>query len=77
MPARSHYKLTGEIERFDQRDNVQPRNTLVPGAEEYKKFYERHPVGEERTMWTARFLPRGRNSPLKGLHKKSRGSPNS
>jgi len=31
------------IERFDERDNVQARNTLEPGTPDYEDFYRRHP----------------------------------
>ena len=37
----------GDLERFDERENVQARNTYEPGSEEYKEFYGRHPELEE------------------------------
>ena len=37
------YKVVGQRERFDERDNVQSRNTLEPGTPDYEDFYRRHP----------------------------------
>ncbi|MBN1629123.1 MAG: 4Fe-4S dicluster domain-containing protein [Thermoleophilia bacterium] len=31
------------LSRFDERDNVQSRNTLEPGTSEYEDYYRRHP----------------------------------
>jgi ferredoxin len=40
---------TGTIaDRFDERDNVQARNTYEPGSEEYREYYGRHPDLEEK-----------------------------
>lgn len=37
------YRVVADQERFDERDNVQSRNTLQPGTSEYDEFYRRHP----------------------------------
>ncbi|MHB1344180.1 MAG: hypothetical protein ACYCX3_07455 [Thermoleophilia bacterium] len=34
------------LEPFDERDNVQARNTLLPGTEEYRAYYAAHPQWE-------------------------------
>src|SRR4030042_2304839 len=52
MLTKSRYKVVGDIERFDERDNVQSRNTLVPGSEEYTEFYRRHTEWEEKDRGT-------------------------
>jgi ferredoxin len=41
--SRPRYRVVGEQERFDERDNVQSRGTLVPGTPDYEEFYRRHP----------------------------------
>jgi hypothetical protein len=62
----SPYKVIGEIEQFDERDNVQSRNTLVPGSEEYKEYYRRHPEWEEKDRETREiaFVKPGVGHPL-------------
>ena len=52
MLTKPRYKVVGDIERFDERDNVQSRNTLVPGSEEYTEFYRRHTEWEEKDRGT-------------------------
>ena len=42
------YTVVGDITPFDERDNVQARNTLEPGSQEYKEFYQRHPEWEKQ-----------------------------
>ena len=42
-PTPSRYRVMGARERFDERDNVQSRNTLEPGTPDYEEFYRRHP----------------------------------
>jgi ferredoxin len=42
------YVQIGELERFDERNNVQSRNTLQAGSEAYREFYARHPEWEAR-----------------------------
>ena len=39
-------KVVGELERFDERDNVQSRNQFEPGSADYMEFYARHPEWE-------------------------------
>jgi epoxyqueuosine reductase QueG len=48
MLAKPRYKVVGNRDRFDERDNVQSRNTFEPGSEEYREFYKRHPEWEEK-----------------------------
>ena len=45
---RPRYRVVGERERFDERDNVQSRNTLEPGTPDYEQFYARHPEWKEK-----------------------------
>ena len=52
MLPRPRYKVVGDMDCFDERDNVQARNTLEPGSEEYKNFYRRHPEWEEKDQKT-------------------------
>jgi ferredoxin len=42
------YKVVRDITPFDERDNVQARNTLEPGSKDYKEFYHRHPEWEKK-----------------------------
>ena len=48
MPTEPRYKVVEELERFDERDNVQARNTLEPGSPDYIEFYTRHPEWEAK-----------------------------
>ena len=41
--TKPRYRVVGTQERFDERDNVQSRNTLEPGTSDYEEFYRRHP----------------------------------
>jgi len=50
--AKTRYATVSELERFDERDNVQARNTLEPGSEDYTEFYERHPEWEAKDATT-------------------------
>ncbi len=43
MLSKARYNVTGEIERYDERDNVQARGELIPGSENFIEFYGRHP----------------------------------
>ncbi len=52
MLTRPRYKIAGKMERFDERENVQARNTLVPETEEYREFYRAHPGWEEKDKET-------------------------
>lgn len=45
-PAPRAQRVVGGLERFDERDNVQARNTLVPGTPEYAAYYAAHPAWE-------------------------------
>ena len=42
------YTVIDDIRPFDERDNVQARNTLEPGSQEYTEFYHRHPEWEKK-----------------------------
>jgi hypothetical protein len=48
MPDKPRYRIVGNLERFDERENVQARNTYEPGSEEYRDFYGRRPEWEEQ-----------------------------
>jgi ferredoxin len=48
MPDKPRYRIVGNLERFDERENVQARNTYEPGSEEYRDFYGHHPEWEEQ-----------------------------
>lgn len=37
------YRLVGTLTRFDERDNVQARNGLAPGSDQYRDYYQAHP----------------------------------
>lgn len=41
------YDAVGVIERYDQRDHPTARAYLIPGTEEYKEYYSRHPELKE------------------------------
>jgi ferredoxin len=40
--SKPRYRVEGPLKRFDERDNVQSRNTLEPGTSEYEDFYRGH-----------------------------------
>ena len=40
MLSKPRYRVIGEIERYDERDNVQARGQLEPGSENFIEFYE-------------------------------------
>ncbi len=42
------YEVTGELERFDMRDTLDHRASLVPGTERYRLYYAMHPEWEEQ-----------------------------
>ncbi len=44
----ARYRVVGERERFDERDNVQSRGTLEPGTPDYEDFYRRHPEWKDK-----------------------------
>ncbi len=48
MLSKPRYTVTGEIGRYDERDNIQARGQLQPGSENFIEFYERHPEWEAR-----------------------------
>ncbi|MBI1988109.1 MAG: hypothetical protein HYS70_07175 [Nitrospinae bacterium] len=41
------YEVVGELERFDERDNVFARSALKPGSPEYQAYYARYPEREK------------------------------
>lgn len=47
MPIQPYVQV-GELEAFDERNNVQSRNTLQPGTDAYREFYAQHPEWEAR-----------------------------
>lgn len=62
--AKPRYKMVGEMERFDERENVQSRNTLETGSENYKEFYQRHPEWEEKDRATRELSKKRVGHPL-------------
>jgi len=58
------YKVVGEMERFDERDNVQARNTLEPGSEDYLEFYAKHPEWESKDAETRELSKKMVGNPL-------------
>ncbi len=46
MLSRPRYEVSGEIERFDERDNIQARMHLQPASEDFIGFYKRRPEWE-------------------------------
>jgi reductive dehalogenase len=52
MAAEPRYRVVGKMERFDERENVQARNTLEPGSNSYTELYQRHPEWEEKDRKT-------------------------
>ena len=64
MRDESRYRIVGDLERFDERDNVQARNTYEPGSGEYKEFYGRHPECEERDRQTRELSKKPAGNPL-------------
>ncbi len=67
MLTKPRYKITGEMERFDERENVQSRNTLEPGTPEYAEFYARHPEWESVDGKTREISKQHVGHPLDGL----------
>jgi len=62
------YRVVGPRAPFDERDNVQARNTYGPGTEEYLEFYARHPEWEARDQEIRELPGLGRvGDPLDGL----------
>jgi ferredoxin len=64
MLTEPRYKVIGELERFDERDNVQARNTLEPGSPSYIEFYARHPEWEARDAVTRELSKKMVGNPL-------------
>lgn len=64
MLAKPRYKVVGEMERFDERENVQARNALEPGSQDYKEFYQRHPEWEEKDGETRELSKKSVGHPL-------------
>ena len=64
MLAKPRYKVVGEMERFDERENVQARNALEPGLDSYKEFYQRHPEWEEKDRETRELSKKAVGHPL-------------
>jgi reductive dehalogenase len=58
------YEVAGEMERFDERDNVQARNTLEPDTANYIEFYQRHPEWEAADAATRELSKKMVGNPL-------------
>ena len=46
MLSKPRYEVTGEIEPYDERDNIQARGQLRPGSQDFAEFYTRRPEWE-------------------------------
>jgi reductive dehalogenase len=46
--SKPRYRVVGERQRYDERDNVQSRNTLEPDTPDYDEFYALHPEWKAR-----------------------------
>lgn len=64
MPAKARYKVVGPLEPFDERNNVQARNTLEPGTQDYREFYAQHPEWEARDADTRELSKQMVGNPL-------------
>jgi len=64
MSAEPRGKVVGKLEPFDERDNVQSRNTLEPGSDNYREFYARHPEWEARDADTRELSKKMVGNPL-------------
>ncbi len=64
MLTQPRYKVVSNMERFDERENVQARNNLEPGSEDYKRLYQRHPEWEEKDRETRELSKRPVGHPL-------------
>jgi ferredoxin len=62
--VKPRYRVVGEVERFDERENVQARNALEPGSEDYREFYQRHPEWEEKDRPTRELSKKPVGHPL-------------
>ncbi len=47
---RPAYEIADELERFDERDNVQARAELSPSDAAWKEYYALHPEWEEKDL---------------------------
>lgn len=64
MAEKARYNIVSSLERFDERENVQARNTLEPGSPEYAEFYRRHPEWEKVDGETRELSKRPVGNPL-------------
>lgn len=64
MLTEPRYKVVGKLKRFDERDNVQARNTLEPGSANYLEFYARHPEWEQMDAVTRELSKKMVGNPL-------------
>jgi hypothetical protein len=46
--SRPKYEIVGELERFDEADNVQARGEMQPGTDLWEEYYRKHPGLEEQ-----------------------------
>jgi reductive dehalogenase len=56
--------VEGELEPFDERNNVQARNTLVPGSPDYIELYTRHPEWEAKDAVSRELSKKSVGNPL-------------
>ena len=53
------YDIVGELERFDEADNVQTRGMRIPDSEQWRKYYDKHPELEKKDRAVAGLPPPG------------------
>jgi len=61
------YELAGQVERFDEADNVQARGEMEPDSELWKRYYEKHPNLEKQGRALLKLPGMGRVGPPQDL----------
>jgi hypothetical protein len=61
------YELAGELERFDEADNVQARGEMEPDSELWRRYYDRHPELESQGRALLKLPGMGRVGPPQDL----------
>jgi hypothetical protein len=58
------YEIVGELERFDEADNVMARGELEPDGELWSRYYKKHPGLENQGRGLAKLPRMGRTGPI-------------
>ena len=61
------YELVGELERFNEADNVQARGEMEPDSELWKRYYENNPKLEKQGRALLKLPGMGRVGPSQDL----------